>query len=91
MSNYYWRTKDGIWYIGDRKMEYSGSMEIAYQQGVKDACETILSSTVQSVHQKLAEFHLEECDKLFKELHQLNSELENTLKEQPKPSDVLGM
>jgi hypothetical protein len=92
--NYFTR-ENGLWYVENEGIKViapsSSSMELAYQKGIMDACRLILSSTVQSIHQKLAESHLKECDKLFTELHEMNKDLEDTLNSQPKPSDALGI
>ena len=92
MSNYYLR-EDGLWFIceGDLKIkcDVSGSMEIAYQMGVKDAQSKLLEKK-ENPHQKLAEEHVKRASKLCKELSKDLDALEKTLREQNKPSESLG-
>jgi hypothetical protein len=80
--NYFTR-EDGIWYVnlenGTKVRAYnSGSMEVAYQMGLKA-----------NIHQQLAEFHANKADKHLLELHEINQNLKNKLDEQGKPSDSL--
>ena len=99
VTNYYHRDADGDWFIKDGEhlhpIDYSGSMEIAYQQGyqegVMDTTKRVFASIITpSIHLRMAEWSIQECEKALQICHDLLTELEKRLKEQPKPSEVLG-
>lgn len=94
MSNYYYRDKDGDWFISDGEknypIDYAGSMELAYRQGIMDACKEFLSTPVmKSIHQTLAEWWADECDKALGNLKEHNDKLKERLDSQCKPSESL--
>jgi hypothetical protein len=84
MENHFKRDKDGIWWItlpdGDVKCNFSGSLEIAYQMGLKE-----------NIHQQLAEMCIKESSKSIIEAKIINDSVEGRHDEQPKPvSDFLN-
>ena len=94
MSNYYYRDKDGDWFISDGEknypIEYSGSMEIAYQQGVIDACKQMLKTPImKSHHLSLAEWWATECERHLDNLKEHNDKLKERLDSQCRPSEAL--